>query len=167
MWSNWGKNMRNVCLIGNSFNAYSAALNDRLRESPTNAITPLIPYIREFPLELDLCSDGKTPLPDVKNAFGGMSVHFMDKDGYSRAKADGLWSRRPKEVIMGEVIDTGVNEEIDKYIEELKHNEEHEKKIKAARPAGQGERGAGEEARGGREEQHVLLRPRRFGQRLR
>lgn len=131
MWSNWGKSMRNVCLIGNSFNAYSESLSEVHKNSETNAITPLIPYIREFPLQLDLCSDGQTPLPDVKNAFGGMSVHYMDKDGYSRAKADGLWTRRPKEVIMGELIDTGKNEEIDKYIEELKHNEEHEKRIKA------------------------------------
>ena len=123
--------MRNVCLIGNSFNAYSESLSEVHKNSETNAITPLIPYIREFPLQLDLCSDGQTPLPDVKNAFGGMSVHYMDKDGYSRAKADGLWTRRPKEVIMGELIDTGKNEEIDKYIEELKHNEEHEKRIKA------------------------------------
>lgn len=77
-----------------------------------------------------MCKDGVTPIPDVQDAFGGLSVDMFTEEGYARAEKSGLWTRRPKEVVMGEVVDTGHNEEVDKYIEELKDNEEHEKELK-------------------------------------
>ena len=79
---------------------------------------------------MDMCSDGVTPIPDVFNSFHDMSVHWFDTTGYERAEKENLWQHRPKEVVMGEIVDTGHNEEVDKYIEELKDNEDHEKELK-------------------------------------
>lgn len=130
LWSNWGENMRNLFIVGNSFTNYSKTMSERSNLSKTNAMYPLLPYIREFPLEIDLCHDNKTPLPDVHEAFHDMSVHFFDDKGWEKASSAGLWENRPKEVIMGEVIDSGHNEELDKAIEDMMEHEEHEKELK-------------------------------------
>ena len=130
MWSNWGEHMKNLVVVGNSFNQFSRIMTPEMNKNPTNAIYPLLPFIQETPLEMDMCKDGVTPIPDVQDAFGGLSVDMFTEEGYARAEKSGLWTRRPKEVVMGEVVDTGHNEEVDKYIEELKDNEEHEKELK-------------------------------------
>lgn len=130
MWANWGEHMKNLMVIGNSFNNFSKIMKKEMNTNPTNAVYPLLPYIQETPLEIDTCQDGVTPLPDVEDAFGGLSVHLFTDDGYERANKSGLWLQRPKEVIMGEVIDTGHNEEVDKYIKELEENEEHLRDMK-------------------------------------
>ena len=130
LWSNWGDNMRNLFIVGDSFTNFSKTMKEKNNLSPTNAMYPLLPYIKEIPLEIDMCQDGVTPIPDVYDAFNNISVHFFDDDGYNRATSAGLWDKRPKEVVMGEVIDTGYNEEVDKYEEDMLDHEEHEKELK-------------------------------------
>lgn len=130
MWANWGEHMKNLVVVGNSFSQYSQMMTQEQNKDPTNAIYPLLPFISETPIEMDMCSDGVTPIPDVFNSFHDTSVHCFDDDGYERAEKSNLWLHRPKEVVMGEIVDTGHNEEVDKYIEELKDNEDHEKELK-------------------------------------
>ena len=130
MWANWGEYMKNLMVVGNSFNTFSTIMDAKMNTNPTNAVYPLLPFIQETPVEIDVCQDGVTPLPDVETAFGGLSVHLFTDEGYERAEKSGLWLKRPKEVIMGEIVDTGYNEEVDKYIEELKENEEHTRDVK-------------------------------------
>ena len=122
--------MRNVCVIGNSFSNFAKTMPERMNLSKTNAMYPLLPFIKEIPVEMDMCEDGVTPIPDVFNAFHNLSTHYIDDDGYEKASAAGLWKERPREVIMGEMIDTGVNEELEKAIEDIKDHEEHEKELK-------------------------------------
>lgn len=122
--------MRNLFIVGDSFTNFSKTMKEKNNLSPTNAMYPLLPYIKEIPLEMDMCQDGVTPIPDVYDAFNNISVHFFDDDGYNRATSAGLWDKRPKEVVMGEVIDTGYNEEVDKYEEDMLDHEEHEKELK-------------------------------------
>ena len=130
MWSNWGEHMKNLVVVGNSFSQYAQLMTAEQNKDPTNAIYPLLPYISEAPISMDMCSDGVTPIPDVFNSFHDMSVQWFDTTGYERAEKENLWQHRPKEVVMGEIVDTGHNEEVDKYIEELKDNEDHEKELK-------------------------------------
>lgn len=124
--------MRNVCVIGNSFSNFGKTMPERMNLSKTNAMYPLLPFLKEHPVEMDLCSDGVTPIPDVYNAFHDLSTHFMDEAGWEKASESGLWTQRPREVIMGEMIDTGVNEELSKAIEDIKEHEEHERELKDA-----------------------------------
>ena len=114
MWSNWGEHMKNLVVVGNSFSQYAQLMTAEQNKDPTNAIYPLLPYISEAPISMDMCSDGVTPIPDVFNSFHDMSVHWFDTTGYERAEKENLWQHRPKEVVMGEIVDTGHNEEVDK-----------------------------------------------------
>ena len=129
MWANWGDHIKNLVVVGDSFNHFAQTMSPQMNHSETNAIYPLLPYIRETPLELDKGSDG-APLPDVYEAFHDLSVHAFDEMGYESASKAGLWLHRPKEVILGEVRDTGRNEAVEAYEDELEENEDHDEELK-------------------------------------
>ena len=129
MWANWGDHIKNLVVVGDSFNHFAQTMSPQMNHSDTNAIYPLLPYIRETPLELDKGSDG-APLPDVYEAFHDLSVHAFDEMGYESASKAGLWLHRPKEVILGEVRDTGRNEAVEAYEDELEENEDHDEELK-------------------------------------
>lgn len=129
MWANWGEHMKNVVVVGNSFSQFVKNMDERMNRSETNAITPLLPYVSETPLEIDTNYDGH-PLSGVYDAFHDLSVHVISDSDYEAANKAGLWLKRPKEVILGQIRDSGKNEAVDAYEDELEDNEDHEEEVK-------------------------------------
>lgn len=129
MWANWGEHIKNIVVVGNSFSQFVKNMDERMNRSETNAISPLLPYLSETALEIDTAYDGH-PLSGVYDAFHDLSVHVISDSDYESAEKAGLWLKRPKEVILGQIHDSGKNEAVDAYEDELEDNEDHEEEVK-------------------------------------
>ena len=129
MWANWGEHLKNIVVVGNSFSQFVKNMDERMNKSETNAITPLLPFLSETALEIDTGYDGH-PLSGVYDAFHDLSVHLITDSDYESATKAGLWLKRPKEVILGQIRDSGKNEAVDAYEDELEDNEDHEEEVK-------------------------------------
>ena len=129
MWANWGEHIKNIVVVGNSFSQFVKNMDERMNKSETNAITPLLPFLSETALEIDTGYDGH-PLSGVYDAFHDLSVHLITDSDYESATKAGLWLKRPKEVILGQIRDSGKNEAVDAYEDELEDNEDHEEEVK-------------------------------------
>ena len=125
IWKNWGESIQFLTLIGNRFSCYdNMMIEEEKRNSPSNCVLPILPYLTEFPISLNsqVSHDSKASQSSdrlVFDSFHSTALEFVTPSQFKAAESDGLWERKPSEPELGDDATSGISEEVVSYLERL------------------------------------------------
>ena len=124
IWSNWGTNLQNVIIIGNSFSRYeSTSITEEQRNSPSNCIFRLLPKWQEVPLMETISKSDSFRLKFLFEAFHTICIMRL-KEGENGNDLE----ERPPEPECGKDVLQTVNSSLLEYMEKMEEKEEKEEK---------------------------------------
>lgn len=97
-------------------------IDNEKRNSPSNCILPLLPYLTESPIPLDSQSSQPSPSSNrlVFDSFHSTALEFVTPSQFSEAKSDGLWEKHPTEPELGDDATPGISDDVVNYLEKQK-----------------------------------------------
>ena len=97
-------------------------IDNEKRNSPSNCILPLLPYLTESPILLDSQSSQSSQSANrlVFDSFHSTALEFVTPSQFSEAKNDGLWEKHPTEPALGDDATPGISDEVVNYLEKQK-----------------------------------------------
>lgn len=97
-------------------------IDNEKRNSPSNCILPLLPYLTESPILLDSQSSQSSQSANrlVFDSFHSTALEFVTPSQFSEAKSDGLWEKHPTEPSLGDDATPGISDEVVNYLEKQK-----------------------------------------------
>lgn len=88
LWRNWGLQLENIVIIGNSFTHMIDSTPNRILKKTANYVIKIQPYSTEIPLEVPSQYD---------NIFNDTSIHTFSSVSLKSAPPD-LWQSRPEPI---------------------------------------------------------------------
>ena len=109
-------------------------IDNEKRNSPSNCILPLLPYLTESPILLDSQSSQSSQSANrlVFDSFHSTALEFVTPSQFSEAKNDGLWEKHPTEPSLGDDATPGISDEVVNYLEKQKMDEHATKHLHQA-----------------------------------
>lgn len=97
-------------------------IDNEKRNSPSNCILPLLPYLTESPILLDSQSSQSSQSANrlVFDSFHSTALEFVTPSQFSEAKSDGLWEKHPTEPALEDDATPGISDEVVNYLEKQK-----------------------------------------------
>ena len=97
-------------------------IDNEKRNSPSNCILPLLPYLTESPIPLDSQSSQPSPSSNrlVFDSFHSTALEFVTPSQFSEAKSDGLWEKHPTEPELGDDATPGISDDVMNFLEKQK-----------------------------------------------
>lgn len=97
-------------------------IDNEKRNSPSNCILPLLPYLTESPIPLDSQSSQPSPYSNrlVFDSFHSTALEFVTPSQFSEAKSDGLWEKHPTEPELGDDATPGISDDVMNFLEKQK-----------------------------------------------
>lgn len=109
-------------------------IDNEKRNSPSNCVLPLLPYLTESPILLDSqtsetfqsfqssqsSQSSQSANRLVFDSFHSTALEFVTPSQFSEAKSDGLWEKQPAEPELGDDATPGISDEVVNYLERQK-----------------------------------------------
>ena len=115
-------------------------IDNEKRNSPSNCILPLLPYLTESPILLGSQTSQTSQTSQISqisqisqtsqssqssdrlvfDSFHSTALEFVTPSQFSAAESDGLWDKHPTEPELGSDATPGISDEVVNYLEKQK-----------------------------------------------